>query len=256
MLQYDEYGNRDNTTILLLHGAGALDTFCRQYCFSDKYHLVVPHLAGAGKTADEIYDPEKTVEELFVLINALQKKRIGVVGHSLGGQIAIMLVSRRPELFYFAVFLSAWVNPRPKTIRNYYSLAGLAAQMLHCKYLVRLQGKYWHYTAQQTDTMSEYSKLITPQIYRSFFANTLDLSKIPEYQMVKLPMMAVCGSRETGDMKTSLTLLAENPNCQTIILKKAGHDFPMRNSKELNPLLEKFILNQLENPFVFPLHIL
>ena len=99
MLQYDEYGNRDNTTILLLHGAGALDTFCRQYCFSDKYHLVVPHLAGAGKTADEIYDPEKTVEELFVLINALQKKRIGVVGHSLGGQIAIMLVSRRPELF-------------------------------------------------------------------------------------------------------------------------------------------------------------
>ena len=179
MLQYDEYGNRDNTTILLLHGAGALDTFCRQYCFSDKYHL-----AGAGKTADEIYDPEKTVEELFVLINALQKKRIGVVGHSLGGQIAIMLVSRRPELFYFAVFLSAWVNPRPKTIRNYCSLAGLAAQMLHCKYLVRLQGKYWHYTAQQTDTMSEYSKLITPQIYRSFFANTLDLSKIPEYQMV------------------------------------------------------------------------
>ena len=48
MLYYDEYGNKENPTILLLHGAGALDTFCRQYCFSDKYHLVVPHLAGAG----------------------------------------------------------------------------------------------------------------------------------------------------------------------------------------------------------------
>lgn len=48
MIYYDEYGNRENPTILLLHGAGkALDTFCRQYCFSVKYHPVVSHLAGA-----------------------------------------------------------------------------------------------------------------------------------------------------------------------------------------------------------------
>ena len=104
MLYYDEYGSKENPTIMLLHGAGALDTFCRQYCFSDKYHLVVPHLAGAGKAATEIYEPEKTVEELFALIKALHKKRIGVIGHSLGGQIAIMLVSKQPELFDFAVF--------------------------------------------------------------------------------------------------------------------------------------------------------
>ena len=114
MLYYDEYGNKENPTILLLHGAGALDTFCRQYCFSDKYHLVVPHLAGAGKAAAEIYEPEKTVEELFTVIKTLHKNRIGVIGHSLGGQIAIMLVSKNPELFNFAVFLSAWVNPKPK----------------------------------------------------------------------------------------------------------------------------------------------
>ncbi len=28
MLHFDEYGNKDDPTILLLHGAGALDTFC------------------------------------------------------------------------------------------------------------------------------------------------------------------------------------------------------------------------------------
>lgn len=117
MLYYDEYGSKENPTIMLLHGAGALDTFCRQYCFSDKYHLIVPHLAGAGKAATEIYEPEKTVEELFMLIRSLHKKRIGVIGHSLGGQIAIMLVSKQPELFKFAVFLSAWVNPKPKKFR-------------------------------------------------------------------------------------------------------------------------------------------
>lgn len=104
MLYYDEYGSKENPTILLLHGAGALDIFCGQYCFSDKYHLVVPHLAGAGKAAAEIYEPEKTVEELFTLIKTLHKKQIGIIGHSLGAQIAILLVSKRPELFNFAVF--------------------------------------------------------------------------------------------------------------------------------------------------------
>lgn len=35
MLYYDEYGKRDNPTILLLHGAGALDTFCNQYFLAE-----------------------------------------------------------------------------------------------------------------------------------------------------------------------------------------------------------------------------
>ena len=228
MLYYDEYGNNENPTILLLHGAGALDTFCGQYCFSDKYHLVVPHLAGAGKAAGEIYEPQKTVEELFTLIKALHKKRIGVISHSLGGQIAIMLVSKQPELFDFAVFLSAWVNPKPNTIRMYCSLASLSAKMLHWRWLVQFQGKYWNYTKKQADNMAEYSKQITPQVYTSFFSNTLDLSKLPEYQAVTIPMLAICGSKEVRNMKISLTLLARNPNCQTMILQGANHDFPMR----------------------------
>lgn len=245
MLYYDEYGSRENPTILLLHGAGALDTFCRQYCFSDKYHLVVPHLAGAGKAAAEIYDPEKTIEELFTLIRALYKKRIGVIGHSLGSQIAIMLVSKQPELFNFAIFLSAWVNPKPKTIRMYCSLAGISAKMLHWRWMVRLQGKYWNYTKEQVNTMAEYAKRITPQVYYAFFANTLDLSKILKYQAVTIPMLAICGSKEVRDIKTSLKLLAQNPSCLAITLQGANHDFPMRNAKQLNPILEKFILECL-----------
>lgn len=241
MLYYDEYGDKKNPTILLLHGAAALDTFCMQYCFSEKYHLVVPHLPGAGRAVAEIYEPEKTVDELLSLIKALNKKQIGVVGHSLGSEIAIMLVSRNPELFNFAVFLSAWVNPKPKTIRMYCSLAGLSAKMLHWGWLVRFQGKYWNYTEKQADNMAEYSKHITLPVYRSFFTNTLDLSKLPEYQSVRIPMLAICGSKEVKDMKISLTLLAQNPSCRTMTLQGVNHDFPMRNSKQLNPVLEKFI---------------
>ena len=239
MIAYDTYGNKENPTILMLHGAGALDAFSRQYCFSDKYHLVVPHLPGAGKVADEVYDPAKTKQELLELIASLHKEKIGVIGHSLGGQMAVMLVSERPEWFSFAVFLSAWVNPKPDTIKMYCSLSGISAKMLHWGWLVRFQAKYWNYTAEQAEYMAEYSKKITPQVYRSFFANTLDLSKLPSYGKVCVPMYAICGSKEVKDMKSSLKLLAENPHCQTMILPKANHDFPMRNAEELNRILEE-----------------
>ncbi len=245
MIYYDEYGKKENPTILLLHGAAALDTFCMQYCFSDQFHLVVPHLPGAGRAAAEIYEPEKTVDELFMLIKSLNKKRIGVIGHSLGAQIAIMLVSRNPELFNFAVFLSAWVNPKPKTIQMYCSLARLTKNTLHWSWLVQFQGKYWNYTKKQAENMAEYSKQITLPVYRSFFSNTLELSRLPEYQAVKIPMLAICGSKEVKDMKTSLTLLAQNPSCQTKTLRGVSHDFPMRDAKQLNEVLEKFIMECL-----------
>ena len=42
-------------------------------------------------------------------------------------------------------------------------------------------------------------------------------------------------------MKESLRLLAKNPYCQTIILKRAGHDFVMKKATELHPVLRTFI---------------
>lgn len=246
MLHYDEYGNRSNPTILLLHGAGALDTFCSQYCFSGQYHLIVPHLHGAGKSADIVYAPDVMKQELFDLIDSLHKKKIGIIGHSLGGQLAIMLVCERQNQFSFAVFLSAWVNPNPKTVKMYCSLAGIAAKMLHIKWLVRFQGKYWNYTKEQADYMADYSGFITPQVYQSFFAHTLDLRNVPAYLSVKVPMLAICGSGEVKDMKRSLDLLGKNACCQTMILPKAGHDFPMRNSKELNAVLNDFLFGKIK----------
>ena len=241
MLYFDQYGNIENPTILLLHGAGALDTFSNQYYLSEKYHLVIAHLHGAGKSVSVAYDPNAIKHELFELIKYLNKDKIGVIGHSLGAQIAIGLVCEHQELFNFAIFLSAWVNPKPSTVKSYCRFSTITANIIHWKWLIRLQGKYWNFTKQQADYMAEYSKQIIPNVYKSFFTNTLELSKLPAYKSVAIPMYAICGSKEVKDMKTSLDILAENPYCETLILNGANHYFPMRNAKELNQILEKII---------------
>ena len=241
MLHCDTYGDEKNPTILLLHGAGVVDTFRGQYPLAERYHLVVPHLAGAGEAADRVYDPETLTEELITLADSLGKEKIGLIGHSLGAQLAVMLVSRHPERFSFAVFLRAWVDPQPGTVKAYCAMAGAAAKLLHIRSLVRLQGTYWHFSREQAAYLVDYSRKITPDVYRSFFANTLDLRTLPEYASVRIPMLAVCGSGEVRDMKRSLKRLGENPHCKTVVLPKADHDFPMRREQALNELLLEFL---------------
>ena len=69
----------------------------------------------------------------------------------------------------------------------------------------------------------------------------MDLAQHPEYQKVRVPMLAICGSREVRDMRDSLTLLGKNPHCETMLLPGCGHDFPMRRSGVLNPLINRFL---------------
>ena len=205
---------------------------------------MIPHLYGAGKSVLETYEPRKQKEALWELIESLGKEKIGLMGHSLGAQLALMLACEQPERFSFGVFLSPWVNPEEKTQRLYLQLAPMTAKMLHWGWLVRLQGRYWHFNAQQAADLISCSRQITPEQYKAFFAHTVHLDDYPQYQKLQLPMLAICGSGEVKDVKRSLELLAENPNCQTLILKGTSHDFPMRAVKRLNPVLLDFITQQ------------
>lgn len=241
MLHYDEYGRPGSPALLLLHGAAALDTFSQQYDLAEKYRLIVPHLPGAGENADRVYHPEETAEELLELVSFLGLEKSAVMGHSLGAQLAVLLLCKAPALFSCGIFLSAWMNPREKTVAAYSRLAALSSAALKWSWLVRFQGRYWHFTPVQAQRMAAYSQKITPDVYRSFFTNTLDLARHPEYQDVRVPMLAICGSREVRDMRASLALLGENSHCETVLLPGCDHDFPMRRAAVLNPIVDGFL---------------
>ena len=241
MIHFDAYGDKNNQVLLLLHGAAATDTFCQQYYLANKYYVVVPHLYGAGESIEMTYEPHQMKSALWELIDTLGKEPLIVMGHSLGAQLAIMLVCERPTLFSKAIFLSAWINPTPQSIGNYCKMARWTAKMLHWGWLVHFQAQYWHYTKEQANYMVAYSKQLTGAQYEAFFKHTLHLKNYPEYSSLMLPMLAICGEREVEAMKESLRLLGANKQCRALTLKGAGHDFPMRKAKVLNPFIEDFL---------------
>ena len=241
-LPYDTYGDPSNPTLLLLHGAAATDTFCHQYAFQDRWHLVVPHLPGSGRAMDRVYDPEETLSALADLVRSLAREKVAVMGHSLGGELAVGLVSRHPELFSRAVFLSAWVCASDRSIRTYTRIARWSNASLRLKFLLRWQAKYWGYTPEQAAFMVDYASRITPEQYVAWFSRRIRLDALPGYASVSLPMLAVCGAKEVAEMKHSLLGLGRrNSNCRTLVLDGMNHDFPLRAPERINPILRSFL---------------
>ena len=242
ILHFDTYGLKNNPPVLLLHGAMALDTFANQYeSLSETHYVIVPHLHGAGEAVDISYNPVILQQQLIEMINELHSEPMTIIGHSIGGQLAVMLVANNPHLFKKAVFLSPWVIPNEKSTNLYCKLAPFTVWAMKSSWIVSMQANYWGYTKSQANYMAAYSKRMTVENYCAFFKNTIDLAKLPAYKDVTIPMLAVCGSRESKDIKDSITLLGENKFCQVRVLEGAGHDFPMRKSKIINKWIKEFI---------------
>ena len=240
---FDTYGDTSKPTLVLLHGAALLDTFSHQYdALIEHFHVLVPHLPGAGEAAAEPYDPQAVSDALAVWIASLGIGKVAIMGHSIGGQLAVKLVSEHPALFSRAVFLSAWVCSTEASARFFAATAKMSYSAIKNAKLLRMQAKYWDLSPEQTDKLVSYSPRIPLETYVGFYENRVHLSALSGYADVQVPMLAMCARGETGQMKASLRALGEqNTNCLTVLFPQGSHDFVLQKHKLVNPILVDFL---------------
>ncbi len=94
-----ELGKSNPEILLLVHGIGddagkVWDDLLPE--LSRKYHVVIPDLPGFGRssTGNQLYSPEAYAAFLNWLIKTLPEKPVSLVGHSLGGGIALVYAAR------------------------------------------------------------------------------------------------------------------------------------------------------------------
>lgn len=101
-LDYSDSGNRNNKTLLLLHGLGStkLDWKFQIPSFSKDFYLVVPDLRGHGESFQENvdYGVDIMVEDVVNLLTQLNLNKVTPIGFSMGGAVAFQLAVSYPEL--------------------------------------------------------------------------------------------------------------------------------------------------------------
>lgn len=88
--------------VLLIHGWGGSGRYWRGTVerLREQFSLIVPDLPGVGRSLPvrQPYDMAMHVNALEALLAQLAVERVQVVGHSMGGGIALLLAARRPAL--------------------------------------------------------------------------------------------------------------------------------------------------------------
>lgn len=247
MIHYDEYGDSKNQTIVFLHAEGILDSFCKQYYLAKKYHIIVPHLFGAGEEAEEYYTPQKQLRELIKLIDSLGVDNMILVGYSLGAGLAVLLLNERPKCFAKAVFLSpSMCNSKFTT-----SMITIKAQIKSLAYMIpavqKRRADYFGFNEEQKNKFLEYSKKLTFEQYRAWYWNAMNIDECVHFRDAKIPMLSMCAENDEGGIRITTAELGKlNPNCKVKLLEGMGRFYPMRKADELNCILEEFLEADIE----------
>ncbi|WP_235623893.1 alpha/beta fold hydrolase [Mycolicibacterium goodii] len=110
----DEAGERGGTPVLLLHGGGVAGWMWRPLIeqMGPGYRFLVPDLPGHDRSAHTDYEShDRTVDALARLLQRSANRPVAVVGFSLGGQLAVLLAVRRPDLIARVGVISAQAQP-------------------------------------------------------------------------------------------------------------------------------------------------
>lgn len=240
-IHYHLLSRPDQPTLIFLHGfLGSLDDWqLIPSELSDKFGLLTIDLPGHGQslsTDAADYSIENCAKNIIDLCDQLQLKRLILVGYSMGGRVALYLLTYYPDRFERAVIESA----TPGLMTDSERQTRIAHDNALAKQLEQTNLKSWlsRWFAQPLfDSLGEQADLLETMI-RSRMNNdktglALSLrmmttgrqpdlwSKLGE---IKIPLLLIAGeldSKYTQIIKQTADLC---PNAQPVIIKKAGHN--------------------------------
>ena len=144
-MQYVEYGAHNLQTVILLHGGGLSWWNYRDVAqlLSDRFHVVLPILDGHADSDAPFNSIEENAARIISHINEhFGGKVLAVGGLSLGGQIAVEMLTQRPDICRFALLESALVKPSRLTHALIKPTFGMSYGLIKQRWFAKLQAAY------------------------------------------------------------------------------------------------------------------
>ena len=236
-IHFKRVGEDLKITPLFIHGAGAnLNVWEFQMSECEGIYIDLP---GHGKSEGE---GEKDIDNYsqFIkdFIDTMNLKKVVLVGHSMGGAIALnyavkyqenlaglVLVATGPTLKVDPRFLDGLkgdLNNTIKMISKYAFMKGISKALLRRLKDIMLSTK-------------------PDVIYQDFFACSL-FDKRDDIYKIKNPTMIIAGERDLlTPLELSLFMLEKIPKAHLVVIPDAGHMVMIEKAKDFNKEFLSFI---------------
>ncbi len=238
MMYYEKYGEAGNKTIIFLHGMNFVHCFTKQIPhFSKNYQVLVPHLPGFGRSSDAVFSVDTAVSEITELAGNIGRPAV-LVGFSLGAQLCLPLICGHAELFDGAVMVSPWLIKDVAEIEKLMKQQSDNEKNMRSGALSLSVGL----GKEERQEHKEYCKNVSMKSILAAVDNGITLDGSPQYPDVDMPMLAVCGMKDSVNIRKSTRMLSQkNPHCSYDMWDGAGHNIPYKFASRFNKTLDGFM---------------
>ena len=209
-MQYVEYGAHKLQTIILLHGGGLSWWNYRDVAqlLSDRFHVVLPILDGHADSDAPFNSIEDNAARIISHIDEhFGGKVLAVGGLSLGGQIAVEMLTQRSDICRFALLESALVKPSKLTHALIKPTFGMSYGLIKQKWFAKLQAAYLGIPKKLFNDYFRDTCKISKEDMIAFLKANCGYSVKPALGNTKAKVHIVFGSKEQASICTSGNLL-------------------------------------------------
>ena len=164
-MKYIEYGKNQKEVIILLHGGGLSWWNYREVAeqLSSDYHIILPILDGHADSDSDFTTIENNALEIIKFIDERFSGSVLLIGGlSLGGQIALEILSQKKDVCKYALIESALVVPSKFTYSMIKPTFGSCYGLIKYKWFAKLQFKSLH---------------MKKELFEEYFRDTCAISK-------------------------------------------------------------------------------
>ena len=209
-MRYVEYGNQNPETVILLHGGGLSWWNYRDVAqlLSDRFHVVLPILDGHADSDAPFTSIEDNAARIIAHIDEYFGGNILAVGGlSLGGQIAVEMLTQRPDICRFALLESTLVKPSKLTHALIKPAFGMSYGLIKQKWFAKTQAAYLGIPQKLFDDYYRDTCKISKEDMIAFLESNSAYSIKPALRDAQAKVHIVFGSKEQSSIRTSGKLL-------------------------------------------------
>ena len=209
-MQHVEYGAHNLQTIILLHGGGLSWWNYRDVTqlLSDRFHVVLPILDGHADSDAPFTSIEDNAARIIAHIDEhFGGKVLAIGGLSLGGQIAVEMLTQRPDICRFALLESALVKPSILIHALIKPSFGMSYGLIKQKWFAKMQAAYLGIPKRLFNDYFRDTCKISKEDMIAFLKANCAYSIKPALRDAQAKVHIVFGSKEQSSIRTSGRLL-------------------------------------------------